>query len=384
MTLHEFAHRSTVMALAAVMLALPTGPALAQSSGTDAFKALVEQAKKEPARIDGSMTRVLLSTAALIQKANQLFNKQFGLNKTINIVEGTDNTFTSQMMAALDLGGQPKLAFYTTNGGNIPLFVRGNYAAKISNWEALLAEINPRVKAGVVKPGDVSRPGYAGYAFAHSNRLKGVGYNKTLVSLKDLPKAYAEMADPKYKGQYAIEPWTSHWEALGFNYHPNRHDEFLGILDAIGKNTYVVARSHQLIPRMAQGEVRFMTLNAEVVTDFLAKNPGAPLDFYFMNDLTLVETTLMFVPRNSPAPATAALWVMFLSHPEVQAMRGPDAPNIMYGELPGDKYMQERLKGKNPWDWKMNAETTAYSEWINSKQGKGFRSKIRKAIRQRR
>jgi ABC-type Fe3+ transport system substrate-binding protein len=384
MTMHDFVLRGAAPMFAAAALLFPGTSGFAQSSGPDALKALVEQARKEPAKIDGSMTRVLLSTAALIQRANQLFNKQFGLNKTINIVEGTDNTFTSQMMASLDLGGQPKLAFYTTNGGNIPLFVRGNYVAKIDNWESLLAEINPRVKAGVVKPADISRAGYTGYAFAHSNRLKGVGYNKNLATLKDLPKTYAEMADPKYKGQYAIEPWTSHWEALGFNYHPDRHDTVLGILDSIGKNTYVVARSHQLIPRMAQGEVKFMTLNAEVVTDFLAKNPGAPLDFYFMNDLTLIETTMMFVPRNSPAPATAALWVMFLTHPEVQAMRGPDAPNIMYGELPGDKYMQERLKGKNPWDWKMNAKTTAYAEWINSKQGKEFRGKIRKAIRQRR
>jgi hypothetical protein len=127
-----------------------------------------------------------------------------------------------------------------------------------------------------------------------------------------------------------------------------------------------------------------MTLNAEVVTNFLSKNPGAPVDFYFMNDLTLVETTMMFTARNGPAPATGTLWVMYLSHPDIQALRGPDAPNIMYGELKNDKYMQSRLKGKNVWDWKMNDQTTKYWNWINSKEAKSFNRKLGKSIRQRR
>lgn len=368
----------------AFFASIAPGAAFAETSGPEALKALIARAKKEPKSINGSMTRVLLPTPALIEKANGMFNKAFGLNKKIHIVEGTDNNFTSQMTAALDIGGKPKLSFYTTNGGDMPSFVEGNYAAKIKNWKVLLTEINPRVKSGAVKPGEISRPGYAGYAFAHSNRLKGVGYNKNLVSLKDLPRTYAEMADLKYKGQYAIEPWTSHWKALGSLYWPDHLDKVLKIYDAIGKNTYVVARSHQLIPRMAQGEVKFMTLNAEVVQKFLDKNPGAPLDFYFMQDLTLVETTMMFIARNGPAPATGALWVMYLSHPDVQALRGPDAPNVMYGELKTDKYMKERLKGKNVWDWKMNAKTTKYWKWINSKAAKSFNKKLKKAIRQRR
>ncbi|MDH3242109.1 MAG: hypothetical protein OEO83_15755, partial [Alphaproteobacteria bacterium] len=123
---------------------------------------------------------------------------------------------------------------------------------------------------------------------------------------------------------------------------------------------------------------------AEVVTKFLAKNPGAPVDFYFMQDLTLVETTMMFTARKGPAPATGALWIMYLSHPDIQALRGPDAPNVMYGELKNDTYMQERLKGKNVWDWKMNDQTTKYWKWINSKEAKSFNGKLKKAIRQRR
>ena len=366
------------------VFAILSGTSLAQSSGKDALKALIAQAKQEPKIINGLMTRVLLPTPPLIKKATRMFNKAFGLNKTFNIVEGRDSGFTSQMMAALDIGTNPKLAFYSTNGGDMPSFISGNYAVKIKDWKLLLAEINPRVKSGAVRPGDISRPGYAGYAFAHSNRLKGVGYNKNLATFKDLPRTYAEMADPKYKRQYAIEPWTSHWKALGSLYYPDRLDKVMKIYDAIGKNTYVVARSHQLIPRMAQGEVKFMTLNAEVVAKFLAKNPGAPVDFYFMDDLALVETTMMFTARKGPAPATGALWTMYLSHPDIQALRGPDAPNVMYGELKNDKLMKAQLKGKNVWDWKMNAATTKYWKWINSKKAKSFNKKLKKAIRQRR
>ena len=375
----------------AIVLAVITGATLAASgpeadqvSGQAALQVLIDQAKTEPNAINGSMTRVLLASEPLIKKANQMFNQRFGLNKTFSIVEGTDNIFTTQMMASMDMGSPAGLAFYTTNGSDMPSFIDGGYVAAIKDWEVLLAEINPRVKSGAVKPGDISRTGYMGYAFAHSNRLKAVGYNKNMAAPENLPRSYAEMADPKFKGQYAIEPWMSHWQALGYNYFPDRLDEALKIFDAIGKNTYVVSRSHQLNPRMAQGEFKFMTLNAEVVTDFVSQNPGAPLDFYFMNDMTLVETTLMFVPSKGPAPATGALWVMYLSHPDVQALRGPDAPNIMYGELENDKSMMKRLEGKRIFDWQLNDSTTKYWQWLNSDAAKDFRTKMGAAILQRR
>lgn len=373
---------TAVCGMALVGMTPAMSPAAA-ATGDEALRALIELAKKEPNAINGSMTRVLLATPALIKKGNQLFNEKFGLTKTINIVEGTDNTFTTQMMAALDIGGNPRLAFYTTNSSDMPSFISGGYVEAIKDWQVLLAEINPRVKSGAVKPRDISRTGYEGYAFAHSNRLKAVGYNTKTASPQTLPRTYAEMADPKYKGQYAIEPWMSHWQALGYNYYPDRLDQALKIFESIGKNAYVVSRSHQLNPRMAQGEFKFMTLNAEVVTDFVARNPGAPLDFYFMDDMTLVETTMMFVPRKSPAPATGALWVMFLANPEIQALRGQDAPNIMYGELEIDKRMMQRLEGKKPWDWQLDEATTRYWKWVNSDAAKGFRDNMTAAILQR-
>jgi len=55
-------------------------------------------------------------------------------------------------MAALDIGGRPKLAFYATNGGDMLSFVNGGYAEKIKDWKALLAEIHPGVKSGKVDP----------------------------------------------------------------------------------------------------------------------------------------------------------------------------------------------------------------------------------------
>lgn len=368
-----------------MVLTATAGAAVSAATlGETALQALIEQAKKEPNAINGSMTRVLLASPPLLKQANQMFNQRFGLSKTFNIVEGTDNTFTTQMMASLDMGGNARLSFYTTNGSDMPSFIDGGYVSEIKDWQLLLTEINPRVKSGAVKPSDISRTGYMGYAFAHSNRLKAVGYNKNLASPDNLPRSYAEMADPKYKGHYAIEPWLSHWQALGYNYFPDRLNEAVKIYDAIGKNAYVVSRSHQLNPRMAQGEFKFMTLNAEVVTDFVSQNPGAPLDFYFMNDMTLVETTLMFVPRKGPAPATGALWVMYLSHPDIQAMRGPDAPNIMYGEIENDRNMMKRLEGKKIFDWQLNESTTTYWKWVNSDEAKDFRAKMNAAILQRR
>ena len=362
----------------------PTAASFAQSQGQPGLQALIDQAKKEPNAINGSMTRVLLSTPDLIKQGTRMFNATFGLNKSFNIVEGTDNIFTSQMAAALDVGAKPKLSFYTTNASEMQMFLTNGYVEQVKDWELILAEINPRVKSGEVKPTDISRAGFAGFAFAHSNRLKGVGYNTKLATIQDLPKTYAEIADPKYKGQFAIEPWTSHWDALAYNFYPDRLDKFMEIMNTIGKNSYWVSQSHQLIPRMAQGEFKFMTLNAEVIADYIAKNPGVPLDYYFMNDMTLLETTMMFVPKQAPASATGLLWVMFLTRPDVQALRWADAPNVMYGDQPSDQFMRDKLKGKNVWDWQMNDSTTQYWKWLNSKEAESFRTARLKAIKQQR
>ena len=86
----------------------------------------------------------------------------------------------------------------------------------------------------------------------------------------------------------------------------------------------------------------------------------------------------------SAAPATAALWAMFLSNPEVQALRPADAPNVMYGEQPSDLKMKERLKGKNVWDWELNDSTVKYWHWTNAKENEEFRNKVLKAVKQQR
>jgi len=373
-----FLQAASVFALAPTLVsAAPDAGALAH--GRAALAALVAQAKKEPDVVNGHPTLVYLPFCA---KANQLFNAHFGLNKTINMTEGVDDTYTAQMIETLKVGGSPDNIFYATIASDMPIYLDGGYVEPINDWQALLAAINPRVASGAVAPSSVSPAGASGYGFAHSNRLKGVGF-ATSVARSTLPKTYEEIADAKYAGHFAIEPWTSHWEALGYNYYPHRLDQYLKLLDTIGKNVYVVNRSHQLIPRMGLGEFNFMTLNDEVVAKFIADNPGAPVDYYFMDDMVPIETAMMFVPKKSKAPATATLFLLYFSHPDVQALRGPDAPNIMYGDIAIDNVMRQRLKGKPVWDWTMNPSTTAYLKWINGDEGKVFRTKVASAIRQR-
>ena len=358
-------------------LAAPDGATVAR--GKAALAALIAQAKKEPDVVDAHPT---LSHLPFAPKANQLFNAHFGLNKTIKMSEGVDDTFTAQMIETLKVGGTPSQIFYNTIASNMPIFVDGGYVEPIRDWAALLAAVNPRVASGAVAATTISPNPTSGYAFAYSNRLKGVGF-RTAAPRPDLPRTYEQMADPKFAGHYAIEPWTSHWEALGYNYYPNRLDQYLKMLNTIGKGAYVVSRSHQLIPRMALGEFNYMTLNDEVVAKFLAENPGSPVDYYFMNDMVPIETSTLFIPKKSAAPATATLFLLYFTHPDVQALRAEDSPNILYGEKPFDAVMRARLKGKHIWDWTMNASTLAYLKWINGDEGKVFRSKVLQAIHQR-
>jgi ABC-type Fe3+ transport system substrate-binding protein len=386
----DFLKSTTAFAAYSMLAGMGAAPAFAQSAagqaagfdvakGQESLKALIEKAKKEPDEINGHLTLAFLPVA---KKVNDLFNAQFGLKKNINILEGVDNTFTSQMIQASKMGGVPDLIFYASDDDDMPFLVRDGYVDPIADWQNVLSAINPRIAEGKYKPSDLSPNRLGGYAFAFSNRLNGVGFNKS-VPAGDLPKTYADLADPKYAGHFAIEPWTAHWEALGYNYYPDHLDDYLKMLNAIGKNAYVVSRSYQLVPRIALGEFGYMPLHIEVVSDFLQKNPGAPLDYYFMDDMAFINTTFMFIPKKCRAPATAALYILYFSHPDVQALRGPNAPNVMYGELPSDNAIREHLKNKKAWSWGMNDSTVKYLEWLDSKDGASFRDGIVKAVRQR-
>ena len=220
---------------------------------------MVTKAKKEGV-LDTAITSGIVKAQPRLVRA---FNKRFGMNIEINMARGSMSTkflfnFTG-WEATLKTGGIPAFDALTGTGQEHVKMKEAGFSTYIDNWETLLAEINPLVGSGKVKPEEVSPAPFSGYSFMWSTRSRSFLYNKKLISQDKLPKRVADLADPKFKGMFAVPPWTSMWE-IGILIYDK--DKWLKIADQTGKNAGAVLRYGQGMDRMLLGEFAFQPTNS--------------------------------------------------------------------------------------------------------------------------
>jgi len=135
-------------------------------------------------------------------------------------------------------------------------------------------------------------------------------YNTRLVQRGELPKSYAELVQPRWKGRLGIEAGDDDW--------------FAGVVTALGeaqglalfrelvaKNGVSVRRGHTLLANLvAAGEVPF----ALTVYNFTAeqlKRQGAPLDWYVIPP-AVARANGLALARGAPHPHAALLYYDFM------------------------------------------------------------------------
>ena len=137
-----------------------------------------------------------------------------------------------------------------------------------------------------------------------------IAYNTSLVSEKDAPKSWTDLLDPKWKDKISIGhpafsgyvgTWTVEMRKLyGWQY-----------FEKLEKNKPQIGRSINDTVTMLNSKERWVAAGPEATT-LLSRDKGNPLAVIYPKDGTLLMVSATGIPKNTPAPNAAKLFVEFL------------------------------------------------------------------------
>jgi iron(III) transport system substrate-binding protein len=180
--------------------------------------------------------------------------------------------------------------------------------------EQVLAPVDSPAHANL-QPGSV--PGHRRWA-ATVLSVWVQAYNTKLLAREDLPKTYADLLDPKWKGKLGIEAKDQDW--------------FSSVVDVMGggeqgidyfrrlaaTNGVSVRLGHTLLNNLVvSGEVP-LALTVYNYMPEQAKKKGAPID-WFVIPPAIARSNAIGVTVHAPHPAAALLFYEYLLGPDGQA-----------------------------------------------------------------
>ena len=261
---------------------------IALYEGPDREQRLIEGAKKE----GGLMLYTSFSTSDLGAFVGP-FEKKYGI-KVTTWRSSSENVLQRAVTEAR--AGRYEVDAFETNGPELEALHR----------EQLLQEVKSPRLADLVPQG--LRP-HREWATTRFN-LFVAAYNTNLVQKDELPKSWAELAAPKWKGRLGIEAYD--------------HDWFAGVVGAMGEakglklfrdivavNGLSVRKGHTLLSNLVvSGEVP-LALTVYYYRPVQLKKKGAPIDWFALQP-AVARPNGVAVARKAQRPHAAVLFHDFM------------------------------------------------------------------------
>ena len=185
--------------------------------------------------------------------------------------------------------------------------------------EQLLAVVHSPNHADLVPAAIPAHRKWVGSRF----NVFALAYNTRLVAISELPRAYADLLDPRWKGRLGIESADDDWfaevvRAMG-------EEQGLAFFrKLVATNGLSVRKGHTLLTNMvASGEVP-LALTVYNFTAEQVKQKGAPIE-WFVLDPAVARANGVAVALHAPHPHAAVLYYDFMISEEGQrilAQRG--------------------------------------------------------------
>jgi iron(III) transport system substrate-binding protein len=136
-------------------------------------------------------------------------------------------------------------------------------------------------------------------------------YNTNLVKKEELPKTYADLLDPKWKGKLGIEAKNQDWFASMVEINGGGEKGIKYFSDLVARNGLSPRTGHTLLTNMVvSGEVP-MALTVYNYMPEQAKKKGAPIE-WFAIEPAIARSNAVGVARKAPHPAAALLFHEFM------------------------------------------------------------------------
>ena len=143
-------------------------------------------------------------------------------------------------------------------------------------------------------------------------------YNTNLVKKDELPKTYADLADPRWKGRLGIEAEDEDWFAMVVK-ELGEERGLKTFRDIARVNGFSVRKGHTLLAGLvASGEVPFAITTYSHGAEKM-KQKGAPVEWYAIEP-AVGRANGVAVLAKPAHPHAAALFVDFILSPEGQAI----------------------------------------------------------------
>jgi iron(III) transport system substrate-binding protein len=296
---------SRVPAPAAPAPAAPVAapPVAAAPPASPALQTLIDGARKE-----GSLSLVwgtTLGGSEGVRRHAAAFNRLYGLDLEVRFTPGPSMTQSAlRLVQEQETGRTASTDIFVGYGDHILTAIRGN-ALEAVDWASWAPNVrDPRsVAAG-------------GAAVKYASGLPGITYNSNRVAGATVPHALQDLLKPEYKGRIAAQQaaaWFNHLAAPEL-WGEARTMEYVGQL--AGQTAgFIRCTDHE---RIAAGEFDLFALDCNNGNTLALKAQGAPVDFVAPADAPLIAPLYMAVPKRSPHPNAAKLWINYLLSREGQ------------------------------------------------------------------
>jgi iron(III) transport system substrate-binding protein len=135
-------------------------------------------------------------------------------------------------------------------------------------------------------------------------------YNTKAVKKEDLPKTYADLLDPKWKGKLGVEVNDSDWYCGQVRFLGQEKGTRL-FQEIVARNKWSVRNGHSLLANMVvSGEVPLGLTTYSYMID-QAKQKGAPVEWFAINPV-IGRSNGIGVSRKPPHPNAALLFYEYM------------------------------------------------------------------------
>jgi iron(III) transport system substrate-binding protein len=132
-------------------------------------------------------------------------------------------------------------------------------------------------------------------------------YNTNVIKKEDLPKTYADLLDPKWKGKLGLEAKNQDWFATVVDIMGGGDKGLKFFQDLVARNGVSPRTGHTLLTNMvASGEIP-LALTVYNYMPEQAKKKGAPVDWFALEP-AVARSNAVGVARRAPHPAAALLF----------------------------------------------------------------------------